>query len=112
MFSSQCNIFNIIFLPLLTIFFNSNLISIKFLEVLPARYILAVLGCIGMGIIYGLKVNLSVAIVSMVNHTGVELMAIKDGVIHHTNSSHSEEECNFGDANETESKGAEVSNIE
>lgn len=29
----------------------------------------------GMGIIYGLKVNLSVAIVSMVNHTAIEILA-------------------------------------
>ncbi|CAG9812687.1 unnamed protein product [Phaedon cochleariae] len=35
------------------------------------RYTLAVLGCVGLGIIYGLKVNLHVAIVSMVNHTAV-----------------------------------------
>lgn len=36
---------------------------------MPARYILAVLGCVAFAIIYGLKVNLSVAIVGMVNHT-------------------------------------------
>lgn len=36
---------------------------------LPARYILALLGSIGMAIIYGLKVNLSVAMVAMLNHT-------------------------------------------
>ena len=33
------------------------------------RYVFAVLGSIGMAIIYGLKVNLSVAIVAMVNTT-------------------------------------------
>lgn len=38
---------------------------------LPARYILAVLGSLGMAIIYGLKVNLSVAMVAMLNHTAV-----------------------------------------
>ncbi|XP_067626279.1 sialin [Eurosta solidaginis] len=38
---------------------------------LPARYILAVLGSIGMAIIYGLKVNLSVAMVAMLNHTAI-----------------------------------------
>lgn len=38
---------------------------------LPARYILAILGSIGMAIIYGLKVNLSVAMVAMLNHTAV-----------------------------------------
>lgn len=38
---------------------------------LPARYILCVLGSIGLGLAYGLKVNFHVAIVSMVNHTAV-----------------------------------------
>ncbi|CAD6998440.1 sialin [Ceratitis capitata] len=38
----------------------------------PARYILAVLGSCGMAIIYGLKVNLSVAMVAMLNHTAIE----------------------------------------
>lgn len=38
---------------------------------IPARYILSVLGSIAMAIIYGLKVNLSVAMVAMVNHTAV-----------------------------------------
>ncbi|KAL4710925.1 hypothetical protein ACJJTC_002555 [Scirpophaga incertulas] len=44
-------------------------------RVVPARYILAVLGSIGMAIVYGLKVNLSVAMVGMLNHTGVRLLA-------------------------------------
>ena len=35
------------------------------------RYVTAVLGSMGMAIIYGLKVNLSVAIVAMVNHTAL-----------------------------------------
>ncbi|XP_037959973.1 putative inorganic phosphate cotransporter [Teleopsis dalmanni] len=38
---------------------------------LPARYVLAILGSIGMAIIYGLKVNLSVAMVAMLNHTAI-----------------------------------------
>lgn len=38
---------------------------------LPARYILAILGSIGMAIIYGLKVNLSVTMVAMLNHTAI-----------------------------------------
>ncbi|CAO1317852.1 unnamed protein product [Diamesa serratosioi] len=38
---------------------------------IPARYVLSVLGSIAMAIIYGLKVNLSVAMVAMVNHTAV-----------------------------------------
>lgn len=36
---------------------------------LTARYILAVLGSISLAILYGLKVNFSVVIVVMVNHT-------------------------------------------
>ncbi|CAH0563407.1 unnamed protein product [Brassicogethes aeneus] len=35
------------------------------------RYLMATLGSSGLGLIYGLKVNLHVAIVSMVNHTAV-----------------------------------------
>eukprot|EP00092_Neocalanus_flemingeri_P031916 GFUD01034672.1.p1 GENE.GFUD01034672.1~~GFUD01034672.1.p1 ORF type:complete len:490 (+),score=95.67 GFUD01034672.1:74-1543(+) len=35
------------------------------------RYVFAILGSMGMAIIYGLKVNLSVAMVAMVNHTAV-----------------------------------------
>ncbi|KAF5270712.1 hypothetical protein FQA39_LY01450 [Lamprigera yunnana] len=38
-------------------------------EHVSTRYLLAVLGSMAMAIVYGLKVNLSVAIVSMVNHT-------------------------------------------
>lgn len=45
--------------------------KILFSELLPARYVLAILGSIAMAIIYGLKVNLSVGIVAMINHTGV-----------------------------------------
>ena len=36
------------------------------------RIIIAILGSIGMAIIYGLKVNLSMAIVSMVDQTVIE----------------------------------------
>lgn len=42
----------------------------------PARYVLSVLGSIAMAIIYGLKVNLSVAMVAMVNHTAVALQNV------------------------------------
>ncbi|KAF2883330.1 hypothetical protein ILUMI_22832 [Ignelater luminosus] len=38
-------------------------------EILTARYIFAVLGCLAMAIIYGLKVNLSIAMVRMINQT-------------------------------------------
>jgi MFS transporter, ACS family, solute carrier family 17 (sodium-dependent inorganic phosphate cotransporter), other len=40
---------------------------------IPVRYIVSILGSIGMAIIYGLKVNLSVAIVAMVNHTAIKM---------------------------------------
>ncbi|XP_060644691.1 sialin [Drosophila nasuta] len=40
-------------------------------KLVPARYVLAILGSIGMAIVYGLKVNLSVAMVAMVNHTAI-----------------------------------------
>ena len=36
------------------------------------RLLFAILGCIGMAIIYGFKVNLSVAIVAMVNQTAIK----------------------------------------
>jgi len=42
---------------------------------LKLRYFFAVLGSIGMAIIYGLKVNLSVAIVAMVNQTAVNAIS-------------------------------------
>ncbi|KAJ2945477.1 hypothetical protein O0L34_g289 [Tuta absoluta] len=42
-------------------------------RVFSARYILAVLGSVGMAIVYGLKVNLSVAMVGMLNHTAIKL---------------------------------------
>lgn len=35
------------------------------------RYVLCVLGSVGLGIVYGLKTNFHVAIVSMVNHTAI-----------------------------------------
>lgn len=38
---------------------------------ISTRYIVAILGSAGMGIVYGLKVNLHVAIVSMVNHSAL-----------------------------------------
>lgn len=45
----------------------------SFTACIPARYILSILGSIAMAIIYGLKVNLSVAMVAMVNHTAVKM---------------------------------------
>ncbi|XP_045585411.2 putative inorganic phosphate cotransporter isoform X2 [Procambarus clarkii] len=44
-------------------------------DAVPARWIMAVLGCVGFMIVYGLKVNLSVAIIAMVNHTAVAGMS-------------------------------------
>lgn len=35
----------------------------------PFRYLMAIMGSIGLAIIYGFKVNVSVAIVAMVDHT-------------------------------------------
>lgn len=42
---------------------------------IPMRYVMSILGCIGMAIIYGFKVNVSVAMVAMVNQTAVDLLA-------------------------------------
>lgn len=49
--------------------------NFSFTALVPARYILAILGSIAMGIVYGLKVNLSVAMVAMLNHTELERLA-------------------------------------
>lgn len=58
---------------------------------LHSRYILAVLGCVAFAIIYGLKVNLSVAIVGMVNHTATNA---KDNHSHNFQG-----ECGSDDSN-------------
>ncbi|XP_063845764.1 LOW QUALITY PROTEIN: sialin-like [Scylla paramamosain] len=52
-------------------------------NIVPARLIFAVLGCVGFMIVYGLKVNLSVAIIAMVNHT-----AVAHGSPHDSHDSH------------------------
>lgn len=39
---------------------------------------MAIMGSIGLAILYGFKVNTSVAIVTMVNHTAVKLSASHD----------------------------------
>ncbi|KAK0098467.1 hypothetical protein PV326_008065 [Microctonus aethiopoides] len=39
---------------------------------IPIRYLMAVMGSIGLAIIYGFKVNISIAIVAMVNHTALK----------------------------------------
>jgi len=46
---------------------------------LKLRYLFAVLGSMGMAIIYGLKVNLSVALVAMVNNTALKAMSNTNG---------------------------------
>lgn len=71
-------------------YIGKSLIFLEFLPLtfsalVPARYILAVLGSIAMAIIYGLKVNLSVAMVAMVNHTAVKL-ASSHGTENHENT--------------------------
>lgn len=38
----------------------------------PFRYLMAVMGSIGLAILYGFKVNASVAIVAMVNYTAIK----------------------------------------
>lgn len=43
----------------------------------PIRYVMAIMGSIGLAIIYGFKVNVSVAIVAMVNHTAVKLSTLR-----------------------------------
>ncbi|CAH2043320.1 unnamed protein product, partial [Iphiclides podalirius] len=76
-------------------------------RVVPARYILAVLGSIGMAIIYGLKVNLSVAMVGMLNHTSIRLSAQEDLPDHNNNTLVSgEPECvSTSGHNSTEADG-------
>ncbi|CAH2233463.1 jg7902 [Pararge aegeria aegeria] len=58
-----------------------------------ARYILAVLGSIGMAIVYGLKVNLSVALVGMLNHTAIKMNEQKSDHGSHNVTVHAEVEC-------------------
>ena len=49
----------------------------------PARYMFTALVSIGLAIIYGLKVNLSVAIVAMINNTALAQARIDDHHGHH-----------------------------
>ncbi|XP_012266659.2 putative inorganic phosphate cotransporter isoform X2 [Athalia rosae] len=44
---------------------------------LPARYLMAIMGSVGLAIVYGFKVNVSVAIVAMVNHTAIKIAPSK-----------------------------------
>eukprot|EP00095_Tigriopus_kingsejongensis_P005794 maker-scaffold88_size394946-snap-gene-2.23 protein:Tk05794 transcript:maker-scaffold88_size394946-snap-gene-2.23-mRNA-1 annotation:"hypothetical protein DAPPUDRAFT_52115" len=47
------------------------------------RLIFAALGAIGMAIVYGLKVNLSVTIVAMINHTSLDAASLLESGGHH-----------------------------
>uniref|UniRef100_A0A1A9WUC1 Major facilitator superfamily (MFS) profile domain-containing protein n=1 Tax=Glossina brevipalpis TaxID=37001 RepID=A0A1A9WUC1_9MUSC len=68
---------------------------------LPARYTLAILGSIGMAIIYGLKVNLSVAMIAMLNHTAISNHDVNPSYSIHNNFTEDIEKCQppDGDAN-------------
>ncbi|XP_046405692.1 putative inorganic phosphate cotransporter isoform X2 [Ischnura elegans] len=67
-------------------------------NLIPARYIMAMLSSIGIAIIYGLKVNLSVAIVAMVNHTALAQMNRDHHGEHSNDSDHgASAECGSGD---------------
>ncbi|XP_062706661.1 sialin [Aedes albopictus] len=69
-------------------------------SLVPARYILAVLGSIGMAIIYGLKVNLSVAMVAMLNHSALAHGGAAP--VHEMTEMHSTEEVCSQSGNSTE----------
>lgn len=64
--------------------FDFFLLSLIDLGLIPARYILAILGSIAMAIVYGLKVNLSVAMVAMLNHTALKLSSDAHNTAHTT----------------------------
>lgn len=69
-----------------------NLIS-SHAACIPVRYIVSILGSIAMAIIYGLKVNLSVAIVAMVNHTAIKMSSNDLHSINNTTHFSNPEEC-------------------
>lgn len=71
---------------------------------IPARYILAILGSIGMAIIYGLKVNLSVAMVAMLNHTAI---SHPSGTALSYNTTHPLTETNSHSGGEPECQGSD-----
>ncbi|XP_023245429.1 sialin isoform X2 [Copidosoma floridanum] len=50
---------------------------------LSARYYMAMMGSVGLAIIYGFKVNLSIAIVAMVNSTAVREMNLNKTILSH-----------------------------
>lgn len=65
------------------------------------------LGSIALAIIYGLKVNLSVAIVGMVNHTALEFQEIKDSKNHNLTYD-TDVVCVFNDTEATNSTSSAV----
>ncbi|CAG0885884.1 unnamed protein product [Darwinula stevensoni] len=69
--------------------------------VIPIRYLLAALNSLGHAIVYGLKVNLSVAIVVMVNHTAVTQKTA------HVQVHHNATECDAGYDNVTKDTSAD-----
>ncbi|VVC88688.1 unnamed protein product [Leptidea sinapis] len=77
-------------------------------RVVPARYILAILGSVGMAIVYGLKVNLSVAMVGMLNHTAIKMSAHGSLEQHQQAAPTAEVECQ-PTSNATDSKCANLS---
>lgn len=76
-----------------------------FLGLMSTRYLLAILLSVGLGIVYGLKVNLHVAIVSMVNHTHIKTLG--GGDHGHGNASGSE----ICPAEGGETNGTEVAEV-
>lgn len=75
----------------------------KCADKIAQRWVFAVLGCCGFMIVYGLKVNLSVAIIAMVNHTAI----MKHGDDHHGNET-SECDKDDGKAHGNETKEEEM----
>ncbi|XP_072746442.1 putative inorganic phosphate cotransporter [Anoplolepis gracilipes] len=63
----------------------------------PIRYLMAIMGSIGLAILYGFKVNASVAIVAMVNHTAVKLSTSQNLETGNTTTV-SADVCQFDDA--------------
>ncbi|XP_030383190.1 sialin-like [Scaptodrosophila lebanonensis] len=69
----------------------------------PARYQFAVLGSIAMAIIYGLKVNLSVTMVAMLNHTALAISQASN----ETDPKEDEAECKPPPGTSTDAKKVE-----
>ncbi|KAL6426666.1 hypothetical protein ACFW04_009210 [Cataglyphis niger] len=67
-------------------------------SVFPIRYLMAIMGSIGLAILYGFKVNASVAIVAMVNHTAVKLSTSHNLETDDNTTTVSADGCQFDDA--------------